>query len=587
MKASTELFEAVAQARRELLRRYPFLASIVLQQEVCIQDDIPERTIATSGKKLIINPQFFISLSPVDQVYVLAHCAWHCALLHFWRRGDRDKALWDMASDIEVSNLLLNENGMDYPSQLKDGLCQMAEDFEGMSAEEIYDELASRKRLKIQKSRIDQHLDEHPQLPYYGISSSSMEEWHRTKASPQTTMELKHNTSIDGEKMASDYKQGVADGNKHQSEKKADDEENIECTDNANGDNHDGGKADGDKASSGNENPNGVNPRCCGENSRAGGEKGKNASDDKSSDETNDGGGENSKAGGKSDDGNVSSDDAKKVDASGKPEMSAEGDANELSENQDGDEESDAQSSGGVGDNASSTFEGLDDAYEVIAMIQNAVEDSKRLSSSKMGLAAGNVPGCVEKLLESLRPPSQNWRVFLGDYVKKCHAEQRRWYPSSRRHIWRGVYLPSIRSERLNAVVAIDTSGSTCTYVERFFSEMLGIVRSVCSQYEITLIECDYEIQNVQQLTEFSPTDTSRKWKVHGLGGTSFVPVFDYVKDKFITPDVLIFFTDGCGEAPDEAPDYPVIWCLPDVEYITIPCNWGKEIRIPVDSLNP
>ena len=220
-------------------------------------------------------------------------------------------------------------------------------------------------------------------------------------------------------------------------------------------------------------------------------------------------------------------------------------------------------------------------------MIQNAIENCNRLSSSKTGSGAGNVPGCVEALLENIQPPSQDWRVLLGDYVKKCHAEQRRWYPPSRRHIWRGVYLPSIQSERLNAVVAIDTSGSTCAFVERFFSEMLGIVRSVCSQYEITLIEADYDIQNVQQLTEFSRTDMSRKWKVHGLGGTSFVPVFDYVKDKYLMPDVLVFFTDGCGEAPDEAPDYPVVWCLPDEENMKAPCDWGKEIKIPVDCLTP
>lgn len=200
-------------------------------------------------------------------------------------------------------------------------------------------------------------------------------------------------------------------------------------------------------------------------------------------------------------------------------------------------------------------------------------------------MGIGHVPGCIEKLLDSLKPPSQDWRELLGDYVTKCYAEQRRWYPSSRRHIWRGVYLPSIRSERLNAVVAIDTSGSTCAYIERFFSEMLGIVRSVCSQYEITLIECDYDIQNVQLLTEFSQVDTNRKWKVHGLGGTSFHPVFDYVKEKFLIPDVMVFFTDGKGSAPDEAPDYPVIWCLPDKDYVTVPCTWGKTIRIPVDVL--
>lgn len=137
-------------------------------------------------------------------------------------------------------------------------------------------------------------------------------------------------------------------------------------------------------------------------------------------------------------------------------------------------------------------------------------------------------------------------------------------------------------------MVAVDTSGSTSPIIDRFFSELLGIIQSVCTQYEITLIECDCKIQHVQQLTEFSQADKKRKWKVHGLGGTDFRPVFDYVEENGLTPDVLIYFTDGEGLAPTEAPEYPVIWVIAEIpdSDCAVPCDWGIEVKIPVEALS-
>ena len=494
MNASEQssLMEELRQARRELLRHQPFIASIVLQQEVC-EDDKPEHTIATSGKRLLVNPEFFSSLSPEEQVYALAHCAWHCALLHQWRRGDRDKELWDMACDIEVYNRLSDDSGMTCPSRLAGGISKLADDYWSESAERIYDALASRSRLKKRKSPIDQHLEECPRPS------------------------------------CRDDQEDASSDRRRESEQEA----SAESTERLAGD------------------------------------------QDSPDSRTQDCGG--------------SSDEEKAATFDGMYEIRPEDNSDGLEDSQKGEEESDDSetSSDFASDNAPSAPDGLDAACEVIAMVRNAVEESKQIKAVGIGTGIGNVPGCVVELLDSLKPPSQDWREILADYVTKCHEDQRRWYPSSRRHIWRGVYLPSIRGERLRPVVAIDTSGSTCDYASRFFSEMLGIVRSTCSQYEMTMIECDCNIQNVQKLTEFSQSEIGRKWAVHGLGGTDFRPVFEYVKDNDLAPDVLIYFTDGWGAAPDDAPDYPVIWCLPDADGMRAPCAWGKEIRIPVECLTP
>ena len=43
-------------------------------------------------------------------------------------------------------------------------------------------------------------------------------------------------------------------------------------------------------------------------------------------------------------------------------------------------------------------------------------------------------------------------------------------------------------------------------------------------------------------------------------------------------PTIFIYLTDGYGDAPANAPAYPVIWCL--TEGGEKPAQWGMEIKI-------
>jgi predicted metal-dependent peptidase len=43
-------------------------------------------------------------------------------------------------------------------------------------------------------------------------------------------------------------------------------------------------------------------------------------------------------------------------------------------------------------------------------------------------------------------------------------------------------------------------------------------------------------------------------------------------------PTVFIYLTDGFGEAPAQAPVYPVIWCL--TKGGEKPADWGLEVKI-------
>ena len=88
----------------------------------------------------------------------------------------------------------------------------------------------------------------------------------------------------------------------------------------------------------------------------------------------------------------------------------------------------------------------------------------------------------------------------------------------------------------------------------------------------------DYEIQQIENFSGDTPLPPNYQWESYGHGGTSFIPPFEYVKEHELHPDILIYLTDGYGDAPEKAPKFPVLWVLTnDGEE---PALWGKKIKL-------
>ena len=190
----------------------------------------------------------------------------------------------------------------------------------------------------------------------------------------------------------------------------------------------------------------------------------------------------------------------------------------------------------------------------------------------------GSLPGHLQDVVESVLQPEIRWQELLAQFVTSCYGGSRRWLPPNRRYVGRGLYLQSSRTERLRAVVAIDTSGSTTEDLPRFFSELDSLLRTF-GNYEMTVIQADAEVQSVQSFDDAAPYDGSGKWKTRGHGGTDFRPVFDYVaSDPSLDPSCLIYVTDGFGPAPEAPPPYPVVWILTSDG--TPPAAWGRTVSI-------
>lgn len=126
-------------------------------------------------------------------------------------------------------------------------------------------------------------------------------------------------------------------------------------------------------------------------------------------------------------------------------------------------------------------------------------------------------------------------------------------------------------------VIAIDTSGSTSgELVQKFVQKTYNILKSTESFFtkiNLHIIQCDANIQEDQKITCQDDFDEYLKtMQIHGLGGTDFRPVFDYVEQlcqsgEFVNLKGLIYFTDGYGEFPAKKPNYDTAFVFVDDDY--------------------
>ena len=178
----------------------------------------------------------------------------------------------------------------------------------------------------------------------------------------------------------------------------------------------------------------------------------------------------------------------------------------------------------------------------------------------QMAKAQGVGMGSLDQLIDEVLEPQISWKEILRSMIASCMPFDYRMMPPNKKHLWRGIYLPSIYGERVELAIAIDTSGSMS---DLEIAQGLAEIISLCSQYQdytIHYYQCDSGIQYYQEL---GPYDELPR-KISGRGGTSFVPVFNDIKDKGLDISVLVYFTDLYGTFPDEAPPFPTVWITED-----------------------
>lgn len=179
--------------------------------------------------------------------------------------------------------------------------------------------------------------------------------------------------------------------------------------------------------------------------------------------------------------------------------------------------------------------------------------------------AMGKMPAGLERFVDDLLKPKVPWHEKLRyAFVKAVGRDASDWNKlNRRRYITQGVIMPSYKGYGCGTVVfCVDTSGSMSNEeIKQGLSECDSILVD-CNPEFVFLIGCDARVETVHELGSGDTlAGQPELCTLGGGGGTSFIPPFEWLEERAIVPDCLVYFTDMGGSFPEEEPGFPVIWC--------------------------
>ncbi len=159
----------------------------------------------------------------------------------------------------------------------------------------------------------------------------------------------------------------------------------------------------------------------------------------------------------------------------------------------------------------------------------------------------------AQRILGIVGTPTVPWHELLRLAIAETNTfSTLDWSSPSRRSEATGSFIPRELMHGTDATVYVDTSGSISQEnLKSAIAEIRGILEA--SGRSVRWLEGDDGILKDEWIGE-APE------QVEGGGGTSFVPLFEHLRES--PTKTLIVFTDTFGAFPDFSPDYHVIWAV-------------------------
>ena len=149
--------EKLISARVGLLLKASFFGNLATRLKLINADEWCA-TAATDGRNFYYNTRFIEMLRPKEIEFLFGHEVLHCVYDHFGRRGDRDPQLWNIANDFCVNGDLVKHN---VGEKITSVPCLYDRKYDGMSSEEVYDQLYENATKIDMGKLLDQMIDEH------------------------------------------------------------------------------------------------------------------------------------------------------------------------------------------------------------------------------------------------------------------------------------------------------------------------------------------------------------------------------------------------------------------------------------------
>lgn len=170
---------------------------------------------------------------------------------------------------------------------------------------------------------------------------------------------------------------------------------------------------------------------------------------------------------------------------------------------------------------------------------------------------AGKVPAGLDRTMEGAGEAAVNWRELLRGLWSETIAADYSWMRPNRRHVWTGLYLPGVVREGVGEIViAVDCSGSISGRQLRLFEAEARSILEGQRPERVYVLYFDAVVQKVETYEAGQPISLNPV----GGGGTEFGPCFEWVEERGIMPQTMVFLTDLYGSFPQSSPSYPVLW---------------------------
>lgn len=211
---------------------------------------------------------------------------------------------------------------------------------------------------------------------------------------------------------------------------------------------------------------------------------------------------------------------------------------------------------------------------------QNLMNEVVRQMDSG-GKGRGSLPGNIIDQINKLNePPQIKWQSLIVKQIGKQVCGKRKSPNRLNRRDPKSIYKKGNLNDRLHPiVVAFDVSGSVSNKELMYFLNELQAL-SDKMKLPITYIQFDWDIQNVETI---APNEKP-SFNLHDRGGTSFQPVFDYLKDEQYPKETQLFiFTDGGGEREINNRGYKKYqWIISGNQYLSVQNESRPVIRLNI-----
>jgi predicted metal-dependent peptidase len=167
-----------------------------------------------------------------------------------------------------------------------------------------------------------------------------------------------------------------------------------------------------------------------------------------------------------------------------------------------------------------------------------------------------------------------DWRSLLWRYLSHTPVD---YSGFDRRFVGQGLYLDALEGETFKGHIAVDTSGSVS---DKELKDLISEIDGILSSYPH--VKCDLYFADSGLYGPYSLERGDTMPKPKGGGGTSFIPFFKQIAEGRydINSEVCIYFTDGYGVFPKQAPEIPVLWVVPSGGLPSQDFPFGEVVRM-------